>query len=94
MIAVFRREDLQVQGQLAVFEDRGTSGQSVLRNFCGNCGSPIYSDAEQGRERGMIYIKAGTLDDISSLKPSTHYWTKSAHAWYSLPSDVQLLDEQ
>ena len=94
MIAIFRREDFQVQGRLSVFEDRGTSGQSVLRNFCGNCGSPIYSDAEQGRERGMIYVKAGTLDDISQLAPSTHYWTKSAHPWYALPMGVRHLDEQ
>ena len=36
---------LSVEGELKTYEDRGDSGQAVLRRFCPNCGSPIAGDA-------------------------------------------------
>ena len=33
-----------VQGRVKTFNDTGDSGQPVERNFCPECGSPIYSD--------------------------------------------------
>ena len=32
---------LSVEGELKTYEDRGDSGQAVLRRFCPNSGSPI-----------------------------------------------------
>ena len=94
VVAVFPRADVEVTGELAVFEDRGSSGQKVFRNFCPNCGSPVLTDTERAREQGLLFIKAGTFDDVSDLTPTAHYWTKSAHHWLSLPDGVQLFDEQ
>jgi len=94
VVAVFPRADLDISGELAVYEDRGSSGQKVFRNFCRSCGSPVLTDTERAREQGLIFIKAGTFDDVSDLMPTAHYWTKSAHHWLALPEGVQLLDEQ
>jgi hypothetical protein len=33
----------------------------------------------------MTFIKAGTLDDTSSLAPTVHLWTQSAQDWMILP---------
>lgn len=34
VVAVVARDALELQGAPKVFEDRGTSGQAVYRNFC------------------------------------------------------------
>src|SRR5207248_5837666 len=57
---------------LATFEDRGTSGKAVRRRFCKRCGSPIVSLVEIMPD--VHFIKGGTLDDRSWLRPTTHFW--------------------
>ena len=94
IIAVFPRDALALDGELKVFEDLGTSGQTVYRNFCPDCGSPVLTDTPGAREGDIIFIKAGTLDDTSILSPTTHYWTKSAQAWFDLPDDAELLETE
>ncbi len=94
IIAVFPRAALTLSGDLKVFEDQGTSGQTVYRQFCPECGSPVLTDTPGAREADIIFIKAGTLDDVSDLKPTTHYWTKSAQPWIPLPGDAELLEQE
>lgn len=52
---------------------------NTSRFFCGNCGSPIYSQIEA--YPGVVYIKAGTLDDTSDLNPTVELWCRSAQGW-------------
>ncbi|MBV9995767.1 MAG: GFA family protein [Caulobacteraceae bacterium] len=94
VVAVLPREALKLKGELTVFEDRGTSGAPVWRNFCGRCGSPVITDTPQARERGLIFLKAGTLDDPSDLAPTIHAWTRSRQPWMQLPEGVEVLAEQ
>src|ERR1700733_10353769 len=46
---------LTVQGQLKTFHDTGDSGQPVDRNFCQECGSPIFTDVTV--MPGVAFIK-------------------------------------
>lgn len=94
VVAVVARDALKLQGAPKVFEDRGTSGQVVYRNFCADCGSPVVTDTPRAREQGIIFIKAGTLDDVSDLRPSAHYWTRSAQPWIRLPDDAQIFHQE
>ena len=94
VVAVFPRSELKIEGALTVFEDRGASGQKVFRQFCASCGSPVLTDTERAREQGLIFVKAGTFDDVSDLKPTTHYWTKHAQPWMELPDGATLLDQE
>ena len=59
---------LSIQGSFKEYQYNGGSGQAVSRHFCANCGSPIISEA--AALPGISIIKAGTLDDTSSLKPT------------------------
>ncbi len=59
-----------------VGEDHGTE---VQRRFCGECGSPIYS--ENGGLPGVFIVKGGTLDDTSWLQPQVEVWGRSAQPW-------------
>ena len=73
---------VKVEGTLKTFDDTGDSGGSVKRQFCPECGSPVFSLVETSP--GMIWVKAGTLDDTSSLLPSVHVYTKSKQDWVEL----------
>ena len=94
VVTVFPRSELHLVGALTVYEDRGTSGQTVFRQFCGRCGSPVLMDTERAREQGVIFVKGGTFDDVSDLKPTTHYWVKQAHSWLPFPSDAELREQE
>lgn len=71
---------------LKEFEDTADSGNKVHRKFCGNCGSPILSVLES--IPGMVFVKAGTLDDSSWLEPTMHVWCASAQPWVNIPEGI------
>lgn len=72
---------------LAIYTDTGTSGKPVLRKFCNACGAPVISDA--AAFPGILFIKAGTLDDTSVIKPGLHIWTASAQPWVSIDETIK-----
>ena len=73
---------VEVTGELTTYHDTGDSGATVRRQFCNTCGSPIFSLVES--PPGLIFVKAGTLDDTTMLKPSFHCYTKSKQDWVEL----------
>ena len=75
------------QGKPKQFTTRADSGRTLFRHFCGDCGSPLYAYRETNPER--LVVKAGTLDDTSSMKITAHIWTKSARPWSHIDSGVE-----
>lgn len=73
-------------GKTAVYEDKGSSGQPVYRHFCGQCGSPIFSDVVATPQ--LDWLKAGTLNDTSWVKPVANIWCESAQNWVAYPPGV------
>ena len=82
---------LEAAGELSSYRDQGTSGNAVIRKFCGNCGSAIVSDAEAAQD--MDFLKAGTLDDTSWLKPQMQFWCDSAQPWLQLDPQIEQLPQ-
>ncbi|WFL76251.1 GFA family protein [Altererythrobacter arenosus] len=76
------REALEYEGEIKTYADKGDSGGSVDRQFCPDCGSPLFSLV--GSLPQMVFVKAGTLDDTSNLQPAMHIFTKSKQAWVEL----------
>ncbi len=74
-------------GQPKVFADTANSGNKLYRAFCGDCGSPIYSQREKMPE--MMVVKVGTLDNSNAMKLAMNIWTNSARPWLHLASDVE-----
>lgn len=58
------------------------SGLTVTREFCPKCGSPLFERGEGYPD--IVFIKAGSADDPSWIKPTLHVWTSSALPWPSL----------
>src|SRR5262245_2102602 len=59
------------------------SGREVARLVCGRCGSWLCSTSTFN---STVRVRAGTLDDTSSLRPTMHFWTRSKQAWIALPA--------
>ncbi len=78
-------------GQPKIFADTANSGNTLYRAFCGDCGSPIYSQREKMPE--MMVVKVGTLDESGAMKLAMNIWTNSARPWLSLAPDVEQYPE-
>jgi hypothetical protein len=94
VVGVAARDGLRVSGALQTFTHPGSSGQDVNRKFCPICGSPILTDTAAARKQGIVFFKAGTLDETRDLAPTVHYWTQSAQTWFTLPAGVTCLEQQ
>ena len=77
------------QGAPKRYADKADSGRVLQRFFCGDCGSPIYSQRDISPER--MVVRAGSFDDSSAMRITAHIWTKSARPWsYIDPGSEQL----
>lgn len=76
------------KGQPKVFRGTADSGNVLLRCFCGDCGSPLFSRHEGNED--ILILKAGSLDAAPEAKLAINIWTRSRPAWAlmdeSLPS--------
>ena len=80
VVAFVRRENFSItQGAPKRYAKKADSGRTLVRYFCGDCGSPLYSHRENLPE--VIGVRAGTLDDPSGLRITAHIWTNSAQPW-------------
>ncbi|HXC55795.1 MAG TPA: GFA family protein [Rhizomicrobium sp.] len=66
------------QGTPKRYASKGDSGRDVVRNFCGDCGSPLFSEPPGG---AIWVVKAGSLDDPSWLTIGGALYTSSAQPW-------------
>ena len=83
-LAVPKESFRLLSGELKTFTTRCDSGRAKECAFCPDCGTRIYHQGEAG-----MSIKAGTLDDTSSLDPDAHYWTKSKQPWVPIPDGAR-----
>ena len=61
------------------FTKRGESGSELTRHFCPECGSPIFTSSPKHPD--YVYVKAGTLDDPTVVRPTHQSWVASAVSW-------------
>ena len=80
------------KGEVKSYGVTGESGNKVVRQFCANCGTPLFS-ALDGNP-GLWAIKAGSLDDSSWLKPTAFLWTKSAQPWAHKDAAITSFEKQ
>jgi hypothetical protein len=85
------RADIDISGTLASYDDTADSGNILKRSFCPKCGSSIMSESS-GRP-GVAVLKAGTLDDPSSIAPTMQIWTQSAQPWAKFAVEMQSMEK-
>jgi hypothetical protein len=88
--AVVQRKDFEVvNGSPKRYAAKAASGRTLFRHFCGDCGSPLYSQRESSPER--IVVRAGTFDDSSAMKITANIWTRTARPWSWIDPATQQL---
>lgn len=80
--AVVQSQTLEISGEPAEHVLKADSGNDVRRRFCALCGTQLFSNSS-GRP-GFTVVRVGTLDDPSSVTPTTNIWTASAPNWAHL----------
>ncbi|MHC4152933.1 MAG: GFA family protein, partial [Planctomycetota bacterium] len=58
---------------------RADSGRKITRQFCPECGSPLFTRAEVCPD--LVFIKAGSLDEPELIEPSYQTWTEREVPW-------------
>ncbi|QIQ85305.1 GFA family protein [Erythrobacter sp.] len=84
-----REDAIAISGAVKTYDDTADSGAPVHRQFCDTCGSALFTRIDH--PPGLMFVKAGTLDDTSKLAPAFHCWTKSKQDWVPL-GDIPAYD--
>ncbi|HEY5288773.1 MAG TPA: GFA family protein, partial [Caulobacteraceae bacterium] len=66
------------------------SGRPHDVHRCPTCLTALWSD--YGRRPALRFVRMGTLDDPSALKPDVHIFTRSKQPWVGLPADALAFD--
>lgn len=85
-------DGLTVSGTLSEHAKAADSGNEIIRQFCPNCGTHLF--AKSSARPAFRVIRAGNLDDPSSIKPSLNIWAASAPTWACLDSALERVEQQ
>jgi hypothetical protein len=88
----FETRHVTFTGGLKTFASIADSGSKLHRGFCSTCGTPMTSQAEVRPH--LIFLRAGTLDDPSIVRPAMNIWTKEAPQWAHLDPDLPMVAGQ
>jgi hypothetical protein len=89
---IFPTSSIDIRGTPSEHSHVAESGNDVRRRFCPACGSHLFADST-GRP-GLTVVRVGTLDDPSSIIPTSNIWAASAPAWACLDSELQRVEKQ
>jgi hypothetical protein len=83
LIEADRVELLEGEPEPVAVPRSGGKEQKIWR--CAECQTALYSEYTSPRVR---FVRAGTLDDPSSVAPDVHIFTRSKLPWLTLPESV------
>lgn len=87
-----RNADLRIlSGQVKGYTTLADSGRNITREFCPNCGSPLFTRAEKCPD--LVFLKAGSLDEPELVKPTCQTWTKRAVPWATIDETLPTYPE-
>jgi hypothetical protein len=83
-------------GEVRSFQRPADSRRTVIRWVCRECGTWICNGGRPGTAPPGTFVgmRAGTLDDTSWLRPTAHFWTRSAQPWVRLSDGATCFETQ
>lgn len=85
-------EGFAVSGPLSGFTKTADSGNTITRHFCSNCGTHVFAEST-GRPQFRV-VRAGNLDEPSSIRPKSNIWASSAPDWACLDPTLERVEHQ
>ena len=78
------KDAVEIAGDsLATYEERANADSAPFyRSFCSLCGSPICGQGDA--YPGLVFVKAGALDDPSWVQPTVHIWCSEKQPWVTI----------
>jgi len=73
------------------FRLAGGSGKHHDVFFCGTCGTYVWSRYHVA-PGDCLFVRAGTLDDPTAVRPDVHVFTRSKVPWLTLPEGVRAFE--
>lgn len=89
---VVAAEGLSVSGPLSEYTKTADSGNQVTRQFCPRCGTHLF--AKSSTRPQFRVLRAGNLDQPSSVRPSANIWAASAPTWACLDPSLERVEQQ
>ncbi|QDK32491.1 GFA family protein [Sphingomonas sp. IC081] len=77
--AIFKAEDVAIDGDLAASAWQAASGNRLTFHFCPRCGTQIF--AQSSARPHLKTMRLGALDAGHGLKPDAVIWTEDAPQW-------------
>lgn len=82
-----RRASLAIlSGTPKAYTKTADSGNLITREFCPECGSSLFTRSPAHPD--YVFVKAGTLDDPSVVKPVDQIWTSKKVPWAEIDPDL------
>jgi hypothetical protein len=78
--------DLEITGSPKTHSVRASSGSFTTRSFCGDCGTPLFTQSEAYSQ--VTSIRFPSLDDSTDFKPTLDIYTASAQHWVCLDQAI------
>lgn len=83
---------LTIDGATSAYTSAAHSGNQITRRFCPQCGVHLFANSSARPQ--FTVVRAGTLDDPSSVRPSVNIWAGSAPAWACMDPALDLAEQQ
>jgi len=78
-------------GNLSNHKHPTADGNEMTREFCSNCGTPLFLKITLFK--GFRGIIISSLDEPESVKPKVEIWTKSKLSWAHIPPEIESFHE-
>lgn len=85
-------DSVAVAGELSEFVKTADSGNQIKRRFCLQCGSHLFANSSARPQ--FTVVRAGSLSDASSIKPTANIWAVSAPRWACMDPFMERIDQQ
>jgi hypothetical protein len=85
-------DSLVITGELSEFIKTADSGNDIKRRFCSQCGAHLFANSSARPQ--FTVVRAGTLSDPSSIKPTANIWAISAPKWACMDPSMERVDQQ
>lgn len=83
--AFFPRDAVTVEGRSGSYRRSSDSGHAVTFQFCRDCGSSVFWEAERKPE--AIAVAVGCFADPSFPAPSQSVYDERRHPWVAVPAE-------
>ena len=85
--AIYETDRVEVMsGETQGYPQPTDSGRPHVIHRCAACGTAMWSN--YGGLTKLRFVRVGTLEEPSALKPDLHIYTRSKQPWIVLPAGV------